>query len=207
MDDKTSLHNDDPFNPAAEAANAPETAFAATPETPPDEVMAALEMLAAFPEDPQPAVEGARTTVEAASDMHPLDSAEVEAKAPESVPDSVPDQASEPVEAAPDALEPEESHGPDAARAEAQWATPTHAEHRDSPALSSPEDEQADEPFDNLEDGIASIFARLHAETQEAQGDEHEEHDEHEDEVTEADDAVTFQLLGELDRLWHRAER
>lgn len=49
-----------------------------------------------------------------------------------------------------------------------------------------------------LEDGIASVFAALHAarddaSAAEATGD------------PEAADIVTFRLLGELDRLWHRA--
>ncbi len=50
----------------------------------------------------------------------------------------------------------------------------------------------------DLEDGIASVFAALHAAQQdnapvEPLGD------------LEAADGVTFRLLGELDRLWHRA--
>jgi hypothetical protein len=50
----------------------------------------------------------------------------------------------------------------------------------------------------DLEDGIASVFAALHAARQDAEpieplGD------------LEAADGVTFRLLGELDRLWHRA--
>lgn len=50
----------------------------------------------------------------------------------------------------------------------------------------------------DLEDGIASVFAALHAAREDASpveplGD------------LEATDGVTFRLLGELDRLWHRA--
>ncbi|KQV08673.1 hypothetical protein [Devosia sp. Root105] len=50
----------------------------------------------------------------------------------------------------------------------------------------------------DLEDGIASVFAALHAAQQDSApveplGD------------LEAADGVTFRLLGELDRLWHRA--
>jgi hypothetical protein len=50
----------------------------------------------------------------------------------------------------------------------------------------------------DLEDGIASVFAALHAAREDASpaeplGDR------------EAADGVTFRLLGELDRLWHRA--
>lgn len=50
----------------------------------------------------------------------------------------------------------------------------------------------------DLEDGIASVFAALHAAREDASpveplGD------------LEAADGVTFRLLGELDRLWHRA--
>ena len=50
----------------------------------------------------------------------------------------------------------------------------------------------------DLEDGIASVFAALHAARDDAapaepSGD------------LEAADVVTFRLLGELDRLWHRA--
>ncbi|WP_421761337.1 hypothetical protein [Devosia sp.] len=202
MDDKTSLHNDDPFNPAAEAANTMETTFAPAAETPPDEVMAALEMLAAFPDDPESPVQTALPAIEASSDAQPLSGPELETAAPEILVEPVPDVTTMPiVEAPPDTVEAAEARESDAARFEASWAIPTHAEHRDGRALSLSDDEQADEPFDTIEDGIASIFARLHAETQEAQDDEHE------DEVTEADDAITFQLLGELDRLWHRAER
>lgn len=57
---------------------------------------------------------------------------------------------------------------------------------------------------DELEDGIASIFAALHQAAQHADSGESDEpagplSDE------EAIDGVTFRLLGELDRLWHRA--
>ncbi len=202
MDDKTSLHNDDPFNPAAEAANAPETTMASTPETPPDEVMAALDMLAAFPEDPVQPIEDARTTIAAGSDVQLAAGPEAEAAPEEMVAEFVPEPITEPVlEAGQDTSAAAEGDGPLATLPEAPSAIPTHAEHRDSPPLLASDDEQADEPFDTIEDGIASIFARLHAETREAQDEEHE------DDVTEADDSITFQLLGELDRLWHRAER
>jgi hypothetical protein len=58
----------------------------------------------------------------------------------------------------------------------------------------------AEAEYDELEYGIASIFARLHA------GSEDD---------TDADTAIdatfaeanTYQLLSELDRLWHRPER
>lgn len=205
MDDKTSLHNDDPFNPTAEAANAPETGLAATPETPetpPDEVMAALEMLAAFPEDPVQPIEDARMTIAAGSDVQLVAGPEADAAPEEMAAGFVPEPITGPVpEAGHDTSAAAEGDEPLADLPEAPWAIPTHAEHRDSPPLSASDDEHADEPFDTIEDGIASIFARLHAETREAQDEEHE------DDVTEADDAVTFQLLGELDRLWHRAER
>lgn len=205
MDDKTSLHNDDPFNPAAEAANAPEATIAAVPETPPDEVMAALEMLAAFSEDPVQPVEGGRTTIEAGSDVQLVAGPEAEAAPEEMVAEFVPEPITEPVlKSGQDTTAAGEGGGSLATLPEAPWAIPTHAEHRDGPPMSPPDDEQADEPFDTIEDGIASIFARLHAESQEAQVDEHEEQ---EDEGSAVDDAVTFQLLGELDRLWHRAER
>lgn len=201
MDDKTSLHTDDPFNPAAEAANAPEAAVTSTPETPRDEVMTALEGLAAFAEDPVQPIEGACAAIEAADNVRLPTGMESEAAASDMA-EHVPDLANEPVvDAAPKSLEPAEPHEPLVARPEAPWAIPTHAEHRDGPPLAASDDEPADEPFDTIEDGIASIFARLHAETREAHDEEHE------DEITEADDAVTFQLLGELDRLWHRAER
>lgn len=201
MDDKTSLHNDHPFNPAAEAANLPETVSPPETETPPDEVMAALEMLAAFPEDPVQPIEDARTTIEAGSDVQLVAGPEAAGAPEEMVAGFGPEPITEPVTEAEDTSAAAEGDDPLAARPEAPWAIPTHAEHRDSPPLSASDDEQPDEPFDTIEDGIASIFARLHAETREAQDEEHE------DEVTEAEDAVTFQLLGELDRLWHRAER
>ena len=201
MDDKTSLHSDDPFNPAAEAANTPETASAPAVETPPDEVMAALEILAAFPDTPEPPVEGARATMETAGEVEPLPGPDLETTAPEIVAEPMPDLATEMVETASGTLESAQAPQPDSAQADARWAIPTHAEHRDGPLPSLSGDEHVDEPFDTIEDGIASIFALLHAETQEAQDDEPE------DEAAEADDAVTFQLLGELDRLWHRADR
>lgn len=202
MDDKTSLHNDDPFNPAAEAANTPETTFAPAAETPPDEVMAALEMLAAFPDDPEPLVEAVLPTIEASSDAEPLSGPDLESAVTEMVDEPVPGLTTVPVvEASSETPEAADAHESDAVFFVAPWAIPTHAEHRDGPPPSLSDDEQSDEPFDTIEDGIASIFARLHAETQETQDEEHD------DEATEADDAITFQLLGELDRLWHRAER
>jgi hypothetical protein len=48
--------------------------------------------------------------------------------------------------------------------------------------------------YDELETGIASIFAALHAAGS----------DDASDDDAEPDDAHTFQLLGELDRLWQR---
>jgi hypothetical protein len=202
MDDKTSLHNDHPFNPAAEAANLPETVSPAETETPPDEVMAALEMLAAFPEDPQVPLAAADGAIEASGDAPSPAGPELEPVAPEIATESAVDPSIAPATEADTAT----PGAPDASDAEAPLvaairAVPTHAEHRDGPPLLLSDDEQGDEPFDNLEDGIASIFARLHAETQQAQDEEHEE------DGPEADDGITFHLLGELDRLWHRAER
>ena len=60
----------------------------------------------------------------------------------------------------------------------------------------------ADHEYDELESGIASIFAALQAATG-------EEADAAADDVDETGDeslaeAHTFQLLGELDRLWQR---
>jgi len=50
----------------------------------------------------------------------------------------------------------------------------------------------------DLEDGIASVFAALHAAREDtAPAEPHGD--------LEASDGVTFRLLGELDRLWHRA--
>ena len=79
--------------------------------------------------------------------------------------------------------------------------TATHAAHDDAPPRAlAPSD---DFGFDELEDGIASIFAALHAEggvNGEADGATNDDRE-------PADDAVTFLLLGELDRLWHRPGR
>ena len=55
-----------------------------------------------------------------------------------------------------------------------------------------------------LEDGIASVFAALHAAARDGEIGESDEpagllSDD------EATDGITFRLLGELDRLWHRA--
>jgi len=50
----------------------------------------------------------------------------------------------------------------------------------------------------DLEDGIASVFAALHAAREDTAPAEPRDD-------LEASDGVTFQLLGELDRLWHRA--
>lgn len=52
---------------------------------------------------------------------------------------------------------------------------------------------------DELEHGIASVFAALHAAAQ-GEADPVEPLGE-----VEAADGVTFRLLGELDRIWHRA--
>ncbi len=52
--------------------------------------------------------------------------------------------------------------------------------------------------YDELETGIASIFAAI-----QAAGDEPAEGEEGADEAS-FDDEPTFQLLGELDRLWQR---
>jgi len=53
--------------------------------------------------------------------------------------------------------------------------------------------------FDELENGIASIFAAMQAAADEA-GEENETADD----LSFADDDTTYQLLGELDRLWQR---
>lgn len=50
----------------------------------------------------------------------------------------------------------------------------------------------------DLEDGIASVFAALHAAREDNAAVEPSDD-------PEAADGVTFRLLGELDRLWHRA--
>jgi hypothetical protein len=50
----------------------------------------------------------------------------------------------------------------------------------------------------DLEDGIASVFAALHAAREDTAPVEPRDD-------LEASDGVTFRLLGELDRLWHRA--
>lgn len=50
----------------------------------------------------------------------------------------------------------------------------------------------------DLEDGIASVFAALHAAREDAAAPEPSDD-------LETAEVVTFRLLGELDRLWHRA--
>ncbi|MGV3489937.1 MAG: hypothetical protein ACO1OG_01325 [Devosia sp.] len=64
-----------------------------------------------------------------------------------------------------------------------------------------------DEPLldDQLEEGIASIFAALHSATDGAQDVPAEEEATHDDDDLAEVDLSTFRLLGELDRLWHRA--
>ncbi len=52
--------------------------------------------------------------------------------------------------------------------------------------------------YDELETGIASIFAAMQAAGDEPGGDDDMADD------TPFDDEPTFQLLGELDRLWQR---
>jgi hypothetical protein len=63
-----------------------------------------------------------------------------------------------------------------------------------------PEATEAADPidYDELETGIASIFAAMQASADEAPGE-----DEAADEAG-FDDETTYQLLGELDRLWQR---
>ncbi|WP_423065211.1 hypothetical protein [Devosia sp. CN2-171] len=57
---------------------------------------------------------------------------------------------------------------------------------------------------DALEDGIASVFAALHAAARDGEiGESDEPAGPLSDD--EATDGITFRLLGELDRLWHRA--
>lgn len=57
---------------------------------------------------------------------------------------------------------------------------------------------------DALEDGIASVFAALHAAARDGEiGASDEPAGPLSDD--EATDGITFRLLGELDRLWHRA--
>jgi hypothetical protein len=66
---------------------------------------------------------------------------------------------------------------------------------------------EADVPLldGDLEQGIASIFAALHSATDGAQPTA-EMSDQEADDVDVAKvDMSTFRLLGELDRLWHRA--
>ena len=78
--------------------------------------------------------------------------------------------------------------------------TATHAAHNDAPPRALvPSDAFG---FDELEDGIATIFAALHA----GGGAKGETDDSAADDREPADDAVTFLLLGELDRLWHRPD-
>jgi hypothetical protein len=73
----------------------------------------------------------------------------------------------------------------------------------DAPAAS---DATATPPADELESGIAEVFAALHAA---AGRDDDTPAARPDDEDAEADpagaEAVTFRLLGELDRLWQRA--
>lgn len=75
----------------------------------------------------------------------------------------------------------------------------THAVYADT--IVEVEDTADDAPLldDDLEHGIASVFAALHAAAQ-----DRDMPDEPSD-GPEAADIVTFRLLGELDRLWHRA--
>lgn len=77
--------------------------------------------------------------------------------------------------------------------------TATHAAHDDAPPRALAPSHNFG--FDELEDGIASIFAALQAKGG-ADAD-----DSTADDREPADDAVTFLLLGELDRLWHRPDR
>ena len=68
------------------------------------------------------------------------------------------------------------------------------------PADAAPEGDAGD--YDELESGIASIFAALQAAGSEGT-DADREADEPGDDA-EFDDTHTFQLLSELDRLWQR---
>ena len=63
-----------------------------------------------------------------------------------------------------------------------------------------PEPTEAADPieYDDLETGIASIFAAMQAAGDDAPGEGDEADD------SPFDDELTFQLLGELDRLWQR---
>ena len=54
--------------------------------------------------------------------------------------------------------------------------------------------------YDELETGIATIFAAMQATDAEAEGDGTDP----EGDEASLEDAHIFQLLGELDRLWHR---
>jgi hypothetical protein len=67
------------------------------------------------------------------------------------------------------------------------------------PAATGPAGDPGD--YDELETGIASIFAALRAAGEGADDDTTHARDE---DAAAFDDTHTFQLLGELDRLWQR---
>ena len=68
----------------------------------------------------------------------------------------------------------------------------------DSQLIGPPKPDDAGD-CDDLETGIASIFAAMQAEADGAAAD-----DEDGDDESPEEDAHTFQLLSELDRLWQR---
>ncbi len=92
------------------------------------------------------------------------------------------------------------------------WATSLPAsEHSTRAAV---DDDEAPLLDDELEHGIASVFAALHSAAQRHAPDDSDENSGAADEAeggfsspddVEAVDGLTFRLLGELDRLWHRA--
>jgi len=58
---------------------------------------------------------------------------------------------------------------------------------------------------EELEEGIASIFAALHSATQPADATSDDDESDDTDEELAAADTSTLRLLGELERIWQRA--
>jgi hypothetical protein len=96
-----------------------------------------------------------------------------------------------------------------AARNVSDTATDTAPDVADVVLLASPDagevdDDEAPLLDDTLEEGIASVFAALQAAAGKGEiGESDEPFGPLSD--AEAVDGITFRLLGELDRLWHRA--
>lgn len=86
---------------------------------------------------------------------------------------------------------------------ETRWQDAAQHDDRELIGPPKPETETGDTTgYDDLETGIASIFAALHAAGPAASDLPTPRTDEPADRF---EDAHTFQLLGELDRLWQRA--